>query len=206
VDSENGSRGLLVDYGGVLTTNLFDSFRSFCELEGLEPETVGRRFREDRACRQLLIGLETGELPEHEFEPQFAAVLGVSAPDLIDRLFAGSAPDQQMLDAVLAARSAGIRTGLVSNSWGTRRYDRTQLGELFDGVVISGDVGMRKPAPEIYRLGAERIGLEPQQCVFVDDLPFNLAPAQELGMATVHHVSAEQTVAELEQLLGVKLR
>jgi putative hydrolase of the HAD superfamily len=80
------------------------------------------------------------------------------------------------------------------------------LGELFDGVVISGDVGMRKPAPEIYRLGAERIGLEPQQCVFVDDLPFNLAPAEELGMATVHHVSAEQTVAELEQLLGVKLR
>jgi putative hydrolase of the HAD superfamily len=206
VDSENGRRGLLVDYGGVLTTNLFDSFRSFCELEGLEPETVGRRFREDRECRQLLIGLETGELPEHEFEPQFAAVLGVSAPDLIDRLFAGSAPDQQMLDAVLAARSAGVRTGLVSNSWGTRRYDRTQLGELFDGVVISGDVGMRKPAPEIYRLGAERIGLEPQQCVFVDDLPFNLAPAQELGMATVHHVSAEQTVAELEQLLGVKLR
>jgi epoxide hydrolase-like predicted phosphatase len=205
VDSENGSRGLLVDYGGVLTTNLFDSFRSFCELEGLEPETVGRRFREDRECRQLLIGLETGELPEHEFEPQFAAVLGVSAPDLIDRLFAGSAPDQQMLDAVLAARSAGVRTGLVSNSWGTRRYDRTQLGDLFDGVVISGDVGIRKPAPEIYRLGAERIGLEPQQCVFVDDLPFNLAPAQELGMATVHHVTAEQTVAELEQLLGVKL-
>jgi epoxide hydrolase-like predicted phosphatase len=206
VDSENGRRGLLVDYGGVLTTNLFDSFRSFCELEGLEPETVGRRFREDRVCRELLIGLETGELPEHEFEPQFAAALGVSAPDLIDRLFAGSAPDQQMLDAVLAARSGGIRTGLVSNSWGTRRYDRTQLGELFDGVVISGDVGMRKPAPEIYRLGAERIGLEPQQCVFVDDLPFNLAPAEELGMATVHHVSAEQTVAELEQLLGVKLR
>jgi epoxide hydrolase-like predicted phosphatase len=206
VDSENGRRGLLVDYGGVLTTNLFDSFRSFCELEGLEPETVGRRFREDRVCRELLIGLETGELPEHEFEPQFAAALGVRAPDLIDRLFAGSAPDQQMLDAVLAARSSGIRTGLVSNSWGTRRYDRTQLGELFDGVVISGDVGMRKPAPEIYRLGAERIGLEPQQCVFVDDLPFNLAPAQELGMATVHHVSAEQTVAELEQLLGVKLR
>jgi putative hydrolase of the HAD superfamily len=189
----------------VLTTNLFDCFRSFCELEGLEPETVGRRFREDRACRALLIGLETGELTEHEFEPQFAAVLGVSAPGLIDRLFAGSAPDQQMLDAVSAARRAGIRTGLVSNSWGTRRYDRTQLAELFDGVVISGDVGMRKPAPEIYRLGAERIGLEPRECVFVDDLPFNLAPAEELGMATVHHVSAEQTVAELEQWLGVKL-
>lgn len=204
--SENGRQGLLVDYGGVLTTNLFDSFRSFCELEGLEPEMVGRRFREDRECRALLIGLETGKLPEREFEPQFAALLGVSAPDLIDRLFAGSAPDQPMLDAVLAARRAGIRTGLVSNSWGTRRYDRIQLAELFDGVVISGEVGMRKPAPEIYQLGAERIGLEPEQCVFVDDLPFNLAPAEELGMTTLHHTSAEQSVAELEQLLGVKLR
>jgi putative hydrolase of the HAD superfamily len=206
MDSENGRRGLLVDYGGVLTTNLFDSFRAFCELEGLEPEAIGRRFREDPACRELLIGLETGELPEFEFEPQFAAALGVSAPDLIDRLFAGSAPDQPMLDAVLAARRAGIRTGLVSNSWGTRRYDRAQLAKLFDGVVISGEVGIRKPAPEIYTLGVERIGLQPEQCVFVDDLAFNLAPAEELGLATVHHVSADRTVAELEQLLKVQLR
>ena len=61
------------------------------------------------------------------------------------------------------------------------------LAELFDGVVISGEVGIRKPAPEIYALGAERIGLEPGACVFVDDLPFNLEPAAELGMATVHH-------------------
>lgn len=62
-------RGLLVDYGGVLTTDLFDSFRAFCATEGLAPDTVRRRFREDRACRELLIGLETGQLPEEEFEP-----------------------------------------------------------------------------------------------------------------------------------------
>jgi putative hydrolase of the HAD superfamily len=204
--SENGYRGLLVDYGGVLTTNLFDSFRSFCELEGLEPETVGRRFREDRTCRDLLIGLETGGLAEEQFEPQFAAALGVEAPGLIDRLFAGSSPDQAMQDAVLAARRAGIRTGLVSNSWGTRRYDRGRLAELFDGVVISGEVGIRKPAPEIYVLGAEQIGLEPRACVFVDDLSFNLTPAAELGMAPVHHLSADQTIVELERLLEVPLR
>lgn len=209
--SENGSAapsircGLLVDYGGVLTTNLFDSFSSFCRLEGLEPEAVSRRFREDRACRELLIGLETGKLPEEEFEPQFAAMLGVAAPGLIDRLFAGSSPDQPMLDAVHAARRAGIRTGLISNSWGTRRYDRQQLERLFDGIVISGEVGIRKPAEEMYLMGAERIGLEPRECVFVDDLPFNLVPAQQLGMATVHHVDAARTVAELEGLLGVRL-
>jgi putative hydrolase of the HAD superfamily len=206
MDSENGYRGLLIDYGGVLTTNLFESFRSFCELEGLAPEEIGRLFREDRQCRELLIGLETGALPEEEFEPQFASRLGVSGTDLIDRLFAGSAPDERMLEALRRARRAGVRTGLISNSWGTRRYDRAQLAELFDGVVLSGEVGLRKPAPEIYELGAQRIGIEPEECVFVDDLPFNLTPAADLGMATVHHLRAEQTIPELERLLRVDLR
>jgi putative hydrolase of the HAD superfamily len=198
-------RGLLVDWGGVMTSNLFDSFRRFCEGEGLAPETIGRRFREDRECRSLLISLETGELPEEEFEPQFAALLGVSAPGLIDRMFAGSQVDEPMLAAVAHARGAGIRTGLISNSWGTRRYDRVLLADLFDGIVISGEVGMRKPAPQMYEIGAQRIGLEPSECVFVDDLPFNLPPAAELGMATVHHVDADETIPELERLLGVKL-
>jgi epoxide hydrolase-like predicted phosphatase len=198
--------GLLVDYGGVLTTDLFESFRAFCTAEGIEPDTVTQRFRRDPACRELLIGLETGALPEEDFEPQFAAILGVGAPGLIDRLFGGSGPDQPMLDAVLAARGAGIKTGLISNSWGTRRYDRAKLAELFDGIVISGDEGMRKPSPEMYILGAERIGLEPSECVYVDDLPFNLTPAAELGMSTVHHINAEQTIPELERLLGVALR
>jgi putative hydrolase of the HAD superfamily len=203
---DRGYRGLLVDYGGVLTSNLFDSFRSFCELEGLEPEEIGRRFRKDPACRELLIGLETGKLPDAEFEAGLGQILGVDGTGLIDRLFAGSAPEPSMLEAVRRARRAGIRTGLISNSWGTRRYDRAGLAELFDGVVISGDVGIRKPAREIYELGAEEIGLAPSACVFVDDLPFNLVPATELGMATVHHVDAAQTIGELEQLLQVPLR
>jgi epoxide hydrolase-like predicted phosphatase len=202
----NTRAGLLIDWGGVLTTNLFDSFRAFCTSEGLEPEAVTRMFRRDPACRELLIGLETGALPEEEFEPRFAAIIGVTAPGLIDRLFGGSGPDVPMIDAVLKARRAGVRTGLISNSWGTRRYDRAQLAELFDGVVISGEEGMRKPAPEMYILGAERIGLDPRECVYVDDLPFNLAPAAELGMATIHHVSAEETIPELERLLGVAVR
>lgn len=198
--------GLLVDYGGVLTSNLFESFRAFCELEGIEPDAIRRSFREDRAARQLLIDLETGKLPEEEFEPQFAAMLGVNPAHLIDRMFAGSVPDKPMVAAVLNARRQGVRTGLISNSWGTRRYDGAQLAELFDGVVISGEVGIRKPAPEIYRLGAERIGLEPSPCVYVDDLSFNLGPAAELGMATVHHTNSTDTIAELERLLGVPLR
>jgi len=198
-------RGLLIDWGGVLTSNLFESFRSFCEREGLEPDAVVSRFAFDKEGRSLLIEFECGRVEEEEFEPQLAAMLGVPAPGLIDRLFAGSAPDVEMLAAIERARAAGVRTGLISNSWGTRRYDRELLARLFDGVVISGEVGIRKPAPEIYTMGAESIALPPSECVFVDDLAFNLTPAAELGMATVHHTSASETIAELERLLGVDL-
>ena len=69
-------------------------------------------------------------------------------------MFAGAGPDEAMLAAVRRARAAGIRTGLISNSWGAATYDRALLAELFDGVVISGDVGVRKPTPEIYAMGA----------------------------------------------------
>ncbi|HZE05318.1 MAG TPA: hypothetical protein VE127_08850, partial [Solirubrobacteraceae bacterium] len=120
-------RGLLVDWGGVMTTNVFDSFRAFCAQEGLSPETVGERFRSDPESRELLVGLENGALPETEFERRFAAIIGVAADGLIERMFAAGRPDQAMQDAVARARAAGIRTGLISNSWGTGRYDRALL-------------------------------------------------------------------------------
>jgi putative hydrolase of the HAD superfamily len=199
--------GLLVDFGGVLTTDVFTSFQAFCEAEGLLPDTVRNRFLKDPMARELLVDLETGRLTEAEFEPKFAAVLEVREHDgLIDRLFAGMRPDHDMLDAVRAAKGAGVRTGLISNSWGAGRYDRDLFPELFHGVVISGEVGLRKPEPRIYELGAEAVELPPQACVFVDDLPGNLKPARELGMATVHHVSADDTIGQLEELLGVSLR
>lgn len=200
-------RGLLVDFGGVLTTDVFASFQAFCEAEGLQPDTVRDRFMRDPLARELLADLECGRLTEDEFEPRFAAVLEVADPaGLIDRLFGGMKPDHAMLNAVRAAKDAGVRTGLVSNSWGRGRYDREQFPVLFDGVVISGEVGLRKPEPRIYELGAEAIDLPPDACVFVDDLRGNLKPARALGMATVHHVAADETVPELERLLGVRLR
>ncbi len=198
-------RGLLVDWGGVMTTNVFASFGAFCEQEGLSADTVRDLFRSDEASRDLLVGLETGTLADAEFERRFAEILGVVPERLIERLFARCGPDEAMLDAVRRARGAGIRTGMISNSWGAATYDRSLLAELFDGAVISGDVGVRKPAPEIYALGARAVDLAPADCVFVDDLPFNLKPARELGMATVRHVEAAQTIAELEELLGVEL-
>lgn len=199
-------RGLIVDWGGVMTSNLFDSFGAFCAAEGLEMQALARELRGDPESRRLVVALETGEVKEPEFERVFAARLGVAAPRLIDRLFAASRPDELMQNAVLLARRAGVRTGLLSNSWGTRRYPRSRLAELFDAVTISGEVGLRKPAEEIYALAAREVGLPPADCVFVDDLPVNLDPAARLGMATVHHRQPEQTIAELEELLGVELR
>jgi epoxide hydrolase-like predicted phosphatase len=199
-------QGLLVDWGGVMTTNVFAAFGAFCEQEGLSVDTVRDLFRSDEASRDLLVGLETGTLADAEFEHRFAAVLGVGPDRLIERMFAGAGLDEAMLYAVRLARGAGIRTGLVSNSWGAATYDRALLAELFDGVVISGDVGVRKPTPEIYAMGARAIDLRPADCVFVDDLPFNLKPAREMGMATVRHVEAAQTIGELEELLEVELR
>jgi epoxide hydrolase-like predicted phosphatase len=199
--------GLLIDFGGVMTSNVFESFAAFCRAEGLDPGTVRDRFMQDRAARDLLGELEEGRIANAEFEARFAPMLGVAEPEgLIARLFAGMRPDEPMFDAVVAARRAGVRTGLVSNSWGEEGYDRTRFDELFDVLVISGELGIRKPAPEIYALASERLGRPPERCVFVDDLAGNLKPARELGMATVLHRDAATTIAELEQHLDVSLR
>ena len=133
-----------------------------------------------------------------------ATALGLAWHDgLIDRLFAGAGARRgDGRRRARAARRAACATGLVSNSWGTRRYPRELLAELFDGIVISGEEGFRKPDPRMYELGAQRIGVAPAECVFVDDLAFNLDPARELGMAVVHHTSAATTLAELERLVG----
>ncbi len=197
--------GLLIDWGGVLTSSLLVSFRAYCEEIQLEPQALLGRFRGDSSARELLIALEKGALAEADFEVQLAALLDVEPEGLIDGLFAGVAPDTAMLDAVRRARQAGVRTGLVSNSWGVHRYPLDLFSELFDGVVISGEERMRKPSRRMYELGAERAGVPMALCVYVDDLPFNLLPAEKLGMATVHHTSAEQTIPELERLLGISL-
>ncbi len=201
--------GLLVDFGGVLTTNVFAAFAGFCDREGLDRDHVRRAFRDDDTARGLLFELELGRLAEDEFERRFAAALGLgeeAAEGLIDRLWADLGPDEEMIEAVAAARGEGIRTGLVSNSWGhALKYEDDLMERLFDATVISHLVGLRKPDEEMYALAARRIGVEPAGCVFVDDLPGNLKPARAMGMATVHHTTAAETIAALEELLGVSL-
>ncbi|HYH58983.1 MAG TPA: HAD family phosphatase [Thermoleophilaceae bacterium] len=200
-------RGLLVDFGGVLTTNVFDSFKQFCVTEGLDPQAVKRLFREDPDALAELRRLEKGELTEEDFSERFGPMLGVAETEgLVDRLFAGMGPDEPMIEAVKRAKRSGVRTGLISNSWGHGRYDRDAFPEMFDGVVISGEVGLHKPEPEIFHLGAERIGVPPEECVFVDDLKENCDGAAAVGMTPILHRGAETTLPELERLLGLELR
>lgn len=201
-------KGLLVDYGGVLTTNVFASFRAFCTDEGLDPERIKQLFRSNPGALVTVRELETGSLSEDEFAQRFGELLGLDGArreGMVDRMFGHIRPDDAMVEALRRARSQGVRTGLISNSMGVDRYDRGSFPELFDGVVISGDVGMHKPQPEIFVLGAERAGVAVEECVFVDDLRENCDGAEAVGMTSVLHRGADTTLPRLEELLGVKL-
>ena len=200
---------LIVDFGGVLTTNVFDSFRAFCEEEALDPQAIRRLFRENPRALGYVRAIERGELSEEDFAERFGELLELDPErrtGLVDRMFSHIAPDDEMVAALRRARAQGVRTGLISNSMGAGRYDRSTFPELFDGVVISGDEGMHKPDPAIYRLACERVGLEPAECVFVDDLRENCEGAEAVGMTAVLHRGAERTLPRLEELLGVELR
>jgi putative hydrolase of the HAD superfamily len=194
------------DFGGVLTTSVWDSFAAFCRSEGLEPDAVKKLFRTDPDALRELRQLELGEISESEFEQAFGRRLGLEDPvHLIDSMFTGMQPDTLMVGAVKDLRAAGMLTGLISNSWSTAHYDRQLLAELFDTAVISAEVRMHKPQPEIYRLAADRLGVEPPQCIFVDDLRENCEGAEAVGMAPVLHRSAAETIATLTELTGVSL-
>lgn len=205
--ADRAQMGLLVDWGGVMTSSVFDAFEAFGRAEGIDVGTVREAFATDPRARALLGDYERGTMPGPAFERAFADVLGLEEHEgLVGRLFAGLRQDRRMQDAVAAFRRAGVRTGLLSNSWGTgESYDRARFDELFDVLVVSGELGVRKPEPEIYAIAVERMGLPAERLVFVDDLPGNLKPARALGMATVVHRDAAATLAELEALLGVAL-
>jgi putative hydrolase of the HAD superfamily len=201
---DSNQKALLVDFGGVLTTDIWSSFAAFCERRGLDAGAAKQLFREDPDALATLRGLETGEVEPADFERRFAAMLGTEPDGLVEGLFAGLQPDQPMLDAVGRARDAGVPTGLISNSWVMDHYTE-EIRSLFDQVVISAEVGLHKPQPEIYLLAAERLGVRPEDCVFVDDLRENCAGAEAVGMTAVLHRDSAETISRVEELLGVQL-
>lgn len=207
---------LIVDYAGVMTTPYMDSLRAWMLADGLDPERCSG-FLRDLAKRSVdevegpMHGLEIGTWSPADFETAIAtemgeAGLGTVAPEgLLARMFAGLAPDHAMADAVGKARAAGIRTALLSNSFGLE-YPREDWDRLFDVCVISGEVGLRKPDPAIYEMTCTQLGVNPADTVFVDDMSPNVDAAEALGMAGVVHVDVASTLPHLERLLGIPLR
>jgi putative hydrolase of the HAD superfamily len=206
-------RAAIFDFGGVLTTPLQDALMAFGEDAGIELQDLVRACLGAYAGQQddLVTGFETGLISEEEFSVAVAGRLSeisgrqLDPRGLVQRMFRVSL-EEQMFDAIGTAHAAGLRTALLSNSWGTSLYPRRRLADLFDVLVMSGEVGLRKPEPAIFALTVERLGVAPGECVFVDDNPSHLAVAKEQGMATVLHRSPEDSISELEVLLDLRLR
>ncbi|MGA6946190.1 MAG: hypothetical protein WBZ00_00410, partial [Solirubrobacterales bacterium] len=118
----------LFDFGGVLTTPVWDSFAAFSRREGLEPDFVKQLFKTDPEALEDLRRLELGEMSENDFEAVFGKRLGLAHPaGLIDSMFAGMQPEPEMVEVVRQLRRNGLKTGLVSNSWSTDHYDHKLL-------------------------------------------------------------------------------
>ncbi|MFN2390040.1 MAG: HAD family hydrolase [Actinomycetota bacterium] len=206
-------RALVVDYGGVLTSPLQDALTAFSNELGIELQDLVRAVLPlySGGADELVARYETGQMTDeefsHELAARFASITGapVDPERLVNRMFAGVNLEESMLDAVVAARRSGLKTALLSNSWGLALYPRERFAEIFDVVVISGEVGMRKPDEAIYRLTAERLGLPPEACVFVDDHPGHLAAATDLGMTAILHRSPAETITELSTLLHLSM-
>jgi epoxide hydrolase-like predicted phosphatase len=210
-------QALVVDYGGVLTNSLAETMGAWFAAEGIDGDVFGRAMRalmgpqaEHEAAVNPVHALERGEIEIPHFEERLAEHLvsttgdPVRADGLLTRMFAGFELSQDMHGVVRRVKTAGYKTALLSNSWGLD-YPREGWEELFDVTVISGEVGLRKPEPEIYELCARQLGVPPSACVFVDDLAPNVTGAAAVGMVGVLHRTYDETVAELETLLEISL-
>jgi putative hydrolase of the HAD superfamily len=211
-------RGVIIDWGGVLTSPIIDSVNAWLDAEMIDRavyRTVMRAWVEqayrDGGADNPIHQLERGDGDPAEFERALAAQLvrtdgtQVPATGLLARMFAGTLPVPAMYDLIRAVRRAGFRTCLLSNSWGVGDYPRDIFPELFDAWVISAEVRMRKPEERIFRHAAGLLALAPEQCVFIDDIEANIEAAAAIGMRGVHHREPLSTAARLSDLLGLPL-
>ena len=200
-------RALVVDYGGVLTVPIRTAFEAWLEADRIDPETFGALLEEWRAePDNPMHRLETGELSPDDFADHLVAKLQrtdgapLAAAGLNDRIFAALHVDADAFVMLHAARSAGLKTALLSNSWDFS-YPWDQLDPLLDVKIVSGEVGLRKPDPAIFALAADELGVPLEQCVFVDDIEPNVHAAADLGMHVVHHTDLATTLAALTELV-----
>ncbi|HET7482816.1 MAG TPA: HAD family phosphatase [Actinomycetota bacterium] len=204
---------LIVDYGGVLTTPIQDSMMVFASELGIELQDLARVALKAYVDGDddLVTSFETGRISEEEFSKAFAERLSQATGRAIEphgfvrRMFGNSTLEERMLEAVARIRDEGFKTALLSNSWGLQGYPRDRFGGLFDEVVISGEVGLRKPDPAIFEMTVDRLDVSIEECVFVDDHPGHLKAALAAGMTTVLHRSPDETLPELERLFDIEL-
>jgi putative hydrolase of the HAD superfamily len=202
--------GVLFDYGGVLTNPVKHSISAWLARDGIDPVSFTRVLRAwlspDAPDGTPIHRLETGELPVAEFDAILAAELStvdgrtIEACGVLARLFAAMRPDPDMFALVEELRRLGIRVGLLSNSWGNM-YPRGRIDALFDAIVISGEVGLRKPQAAIYELAVARLGVPADRVLFLDDAKPNVVGARAAGLQALLHIDAASTRAALAQLL-----
>jgi len=204
-------RALISDFGGVLTTPLSAGFLAYQEEAQVSLEDLGmamQRATEEHG-EHPLFALERGEISEQEFAGRLGAQLGerFDLGRLRELYFERIEPNRPMIDYVATLRRRGLRTALLTNNvreweplW---RAKLPELEDLFEVVVDSAFVGMRKPEPAIYELTLERLGdgVRAEECLFLDDLEPNCATARSLGMTAVRFDDADQAIAELESAL-----
>jgi len=211
-------RAVITDWGGVMTNPIPDTVRAWLTAEDIDAELYAAVMRpwvvaayDPAGDGNPIHALERGECTVEEFERMLAARIvrrdgaRVAAEGLLGRMFAATTPCDPMYGAVYAVREAGLRTGLLSNSWGVGDYPRHLFPGMFDAVVISAEVGMRKPEERIFRHAVDLLGLAPGECVFIDDIEANVAAAEAVGMTGVLHSDPVATVTRLSELLGVVL-
>jgi putative hydrolase of the HAD superfamily len=202
---------LICDFGGVLTTPLQEGFLAYQEESGVSLEELGNamgRAAEEHGDHPLFV-LERGEITETEFRARIEPHLedGFDLARLRTLYFERLAPNTPMVEFVRELRRRGVRAALLTNNvreweplW---RSKLPEVDELFEVIVDSAFVGLRKPDPAIFELTLERLGgVSPQRCVFLDDLDVNCEAARALGMAAVRFESAEQAIAEVESALS----
>jgi len=201
---------VVFDYGGVLTLPVRESIDAWLEADGIDPASFSRTLKawlsRDAQDGTPIHRLETGELSVPEFDALLAAELAtvdgrpVDPVGVLKRLFAGMQPDPAMFALVEDLRAADVRVGLLSNSWGNT-YPRERIDALFDPVVISGEVGMRKPLSPIYELALERLGISAGRVLFIDDAEPNILGARCVGLQAFLHADAVTTRAALAALI-----
>jgi putative hydrolase of the HAD superfamily len=201
---------LICDFGGVLTTPLQQGFLAYQDESGVSLEELGKAMGRaaDEHGEHPLFVLERGEITEAEFRARIESHLedGFDLARLRALYFERLDPNRAMIDFVRGLRGRGVRTALLTNNvreweplW---RSKLPEVDELFEVVVDSAFVGLRKPDHAIFELTLERLGdVGPERCVFVDDLDVNCDAARALGMAAVRFENAEQAIPEIEAFL-----